>query len=354
MGESWNNVWYRRTTSRTVVVFVHGVLSDNLQCWTNRRTASYWPRLVGDDPQFEDPAIFLAGYPSSVSSGRFDVLDAADQVFQSLRTADQPPSPLEKARMLFVCHSQGGIVVRRMLCNYHERFADKHVGLLLCGSPSWGSFYASTVAPLLRAINHAQGYQLRHGAPELVALDRDFQQLIDLRRIPSLKGRCLVETRGPLWPLVWRLVHDETASRYFVWQRIPGVSHSALVKPASMTEPSHVALRFFALEGGFLTRRPLHDAAVVLRQAMHDVNAAFDPARGGGQHQQSESIERVRNAAREVLAVVDRDDRLIDAPVDRIVRATLDASRTWAFYDLSRDEFTALGDAVDRVIARTR
>jgi hypothetical protein len=345
-----NNTWFSRKPSRTVVVFVHGVISTAKSCWTHVKTNSFWPRLVRDDPQFEDPAIFLSGYDSNVRSGRFDAQDAADQVYQSLCTADRPPAPMSKPRMLFVCHSQGGIVVRRILCAHSDAFADKLVGLVLCGTPSWGSLWATLGGPLLRLLGHAQGWHLRHGDPLLVDLDRDFQRLMSNRKIPALVGTCLVETRGPC-RLPWRIVPDATATRYFPWQRIGAVTHGGLVKPTSFGHASHVALRAFAVKHGFLMRGPFLTAARELREAMADVEAAFDPARPpASRHQKISSVARTRHAARDALDRVDSDDRLTTTPIDMLVRTRLDAGMDWAFYDLSREQFASLQRSLDALI----
>src|SRR5262249_29111931 len=158
-----------------------------------------------------------------------------------------------------------------------KAFADKKIGLVLCGSPSWGSRYANLLAPVTRLIGYRQGYQLRRDDPVLVNLDRVFQRLIAEKTIPDLKGICLVETRGRLLRLpVKRIVTEDSASRYFPWQRIAKATHTTLVKPDSTTHGSHVALATFAHQEGFLTRTAFRNTIDRTLDAMTTLERAYD------------------------------------------------------------------------------
>jgi pimeloyl-ACP methyl ester carboxylesterase len=249
-----NNTWFYQSSSETVIVFVHGILSNSDACWRNNAAGTVWPELLRCDPQFNDAAIFLGGYEAGLTSGEYDSRDAAWELFRGLRTPSQPPSPLEKKHLFFICHSLGGIVVRQMLCSHHEAFATKHVGLLLCGSPSWGSWFANWVAPATKMIGFDLGYHLRRDDRVLTDLDRDYQNLIDARRITRIDGLSLLESRGRLWGIpIPILVGAESASRYFPWYRIPKVTHGELVKPNTITHPSHCALRDFICSKEFFS-----------------------------------------------------------------------------------------------------
>jgi hypothetical protein len=41
-----NNTWIRQNSSRTVLVFVHEILSNSDACWQNTKTDTYWPQMV--------------------------------------------------------------------------------------------------------------------------------------------------------------------------------------------------------------------------------------------------------------------------------------------------------------------
>jgi Alpha/beta hydrolase family len=341
--------WANDSDSWTAIVFVHGVLSSNASCWWNNAIRKSWPSLVVDDPQFENAATFLAGYESGLGAGRFDVRDAAERVFNELSL---PGQPLERRRLIFVCHSQGGIVVRQMLCTHASAFANKHVGLVLCGSPSWGSRYANWLAPLTRLIGHRQAYQLRKDDPVLVNLDRDFQLLISNKTIPSLKGVCLVETRGRLWRIpIKRIVWDDSASRYFPWQRINKATHGSLVKPDSITHGSHLALASFAHREGFLTRTSFRNTIGRVLEAMTTLERAYDPARRDTLQQRAAATIELRCLLRDVIALEDKKGILPMPELTRMLNAASDASGNWAFFDFDHTQFSTLVTLLQKVQA---
>jgi hypothetical protein len=108
-----NNVYFRICpNSNAVIVFIHGILSDSRGCWS-RQTAKgtvYWPALICTDPYFNGISIFLAGYQASMDSGQAGVRQAAELVMSALRFQRGPKPPLDYEKIVFVCHSTGGLV----------------------------------------------------------------------------------------------------------------------------------------------------------------------------------------------------------------------------------------------------
>lgn len=160
-----NNSWIVKNTSHTVFVFVHGILSSSETCWLNCEADVCWPQLVASDPRLSAPSVFVSGYTADLGSGIIDVYDAAKQVMAYLHDAGRPEAPLRKPRITFVCHSQGGIVVRQMLLSFTEKFRDKQVGLVLCGSPSWGSTWATILTPFSLLLRFRQAKALKWAGP---------------------------------------------------------------------------------------------------------------------------------------------------------------------------------------------
>jgi pimeloyl-ACP methyl ester carboxylesterase len=261
---SRNNTWIVETASETVFIFVHGILSSSETCWRNPKTNAYWPELVAQDSRLCAPSVFVSGYTADIGAGILDAYDAAQQAMAYLDDAGQPGAPLRKSRIVFVCHSQGGIVVRQMLLSFTKKFRDKKVGLVLCGSPSWGSLWATALMPFALLLRFRQAKVLKWAGPELIRLDRDFMSLLDDHRVPGLTGMCLVETRGagPFLPL---FVSEASATRYFhYWRRVPKATHSMLVKPDSAENLSHKYLVDWARERGFI------DATISAAQTLDD------------------------------------------------------------------------------------
>jgi hypothetical protein len=121
-----NNIWYRRSDIGTVLVFVHGVLSDSRSCWLSKteQTQEYWPRLIAGDELFKDVGIYLGGYYTAVDAGRYEIRNAADELRDALSRGGDS-AVLSNNRIIFICHSTGGIVVRYILINNTDHLLTK-------------------------------------------------------------------------------------------------------------------------------------------------------------------------------------------------------------------------------------
>lgn len=249
---SANNTWHAfNPDSDTVIVFVHGFLSNAKTCWTSK-CGVYWPTLVQSDPRFKDASIFLAGYHTSFRSGQYSIQDCAKELLDSLeRMAVARPSVLSKRNLLFVCHSLGGVVVRYMLDCNTKKFESKHIGLLLMASPSLGSKVANFLGGLSSYFGNVVGKQLRYLGETLTDLDARFRQLIDERKIPNLVGAEAIEHRAPitlpLLPSFTPIVTSASAGRYFgsAIRTLPGTDHSSIVKPTTHSHEAHLFLADF-------------------------------------------------------------------------------------------------------------
>lgn len=346
-----NNTWISSTSSRTVVVFVHGILSDS-NAWRNKKAGTYWPKMVADDPQFEGVSVFVSGYTAGLGAGLYDVYAAANDVLAHLRTPAAPPSPLEKDRILFICHSQGGIVVRQMLTTHFEEFAKKKVGVILCGSPSWGSHYGTLFAPLTLLLRFRQGTALSWGASTLRNLDREFTKLIEVKRIPQLTGLALVETRGRFLGIpIAKVVPEVSATRYFSWQPVPSATHQSLVKPDSRSHGSYSQTRDFAYSHGFLTKKPFKAALDHVIRQMTLVERAFDPNRPDSPDGKAESYAPLFEKMRAADELRDRYDRLPEPAFQDLLDADVAADQAWAFDKFSRNQFSDLKDKLLKTLA---
>ena len=264
-----NNSWYRYNDSDTVLVFVHGVLSDSASCWLNDKVKPnvFWPDLIESDDRFKGIAIYLADYHTAMDSGDFPIHQCAQQVFSYLKTSDTKGRlpVLSKQKIIFVCHSMGGIVVRQLLCDEFKNFAGKQLGIVLIASPSYGSKVADTLPFVLELYNHKQGKQLRWANDTVKELDRRFRNLID--ETDSLAGREMFESLFPFpfkflrkwlpWNKHVRIVSEESAARYFAKpEQIPGADHSSICKPKDAEDPVHQYLLAFLEEKNLLPAPP--------------------------------------------------------------------------------------------------
>lgn len=260
--------WIQDTHADTVVVFVHGILSNSQAAWlTSSPSCAYWPDLVAEDTEFfRDVDVFVAGYHSDADAGTYTVADAAEELMTALR---MPPEGhqlgvLHRKNILFVAHSLGGVVVRQALQVHREEIRDRRIGLVLLGSPTKGSEYADNVTSWLR--NHYKNAlldELRTGSTTLVKLDEKFSAWLKERsdsnsevpvaqwfeaRFPG-KGNC---GTFMFWVCEWvsvqldPIVQIAAAGDYgSPARRIGDTDHLTLVKPHDRGERVHMALREF-------------------------------------------------------------------------------------------------------------
>ena len=157
------------------------------------------------------------------------------------------PTVMSRPRILFVCHSTGGIVARYLLEYNAEQFRSKTVGMLLIASPSYGSKWADKLSLLSRFYNQRLGIQLQWGNWSLRDLDARFKDLVNNRTIPSFIGIEAYENRFIVhrkWlPDRTVVVTEESAGRYFgAPVLLRGTDHFSSVKPADTKHPAHELL----------------------------------------------------------------------------------------------------------------
>lgn len=270
-----NNVWYRcNEDSDTVVVFIHGIFS-NSHCWLYRdstgRGTEYWPHLISTDTRFHDPAVFLAGYFTDVDAGISGFRDCADAVLGALRRVDSHGNPpvMKWRRIVFICHSMGGIVTRYMLESNQSLFSEKEIGLVLIASPSIGSTLASKLKLISRVYQNRQGTQLQWGSELLQDLDDRFKDLVHKKQL-NIQGIEFFEHRfislGILFFLGWKwipfgirwvVVTKASAGRYFGSPKLlPNTDHFSAVTPNTVDHVTHVYLFDFLRENNFLKEPP--------------------------------------------------------------------------------------------------
>lgn len=244
-----NGEWIRQPfkTQRAVIVFVHGVLSSGASCWANKNGTT-WPRLVIQDKEMENSAVFVFSYRSALTGGRYSISDAADALWLELQSSGilDLSDPI-----IFVCHSMGGIVVRRLVVKRQKALPPGcTLGLFLVASPSIGSFWATLLYPLIWIVHHSQASALRLSESNewLRDLKTDFRMVLDCRS-PFIVGRELIEERSVVlgcvsWiPPVVRKVEGEVF--FSDPLTVPASDHFSIAKPRDGAKPQHKALRQF-------------------------------------------------------------------------------------------------------------
>jgi pimeloyl-ACP methyl ester carboxylesterase len=240
--------WVRHPQKGVAVVFVHGVLSSGDGCWKSPNGA-YWPSLLCEDPLAEGVGVYVFHYRTEIFSGTYRLGDAVDSLKEHMRLDDV----FDCRSVIFVAHSMGGLVVRKLLVERVADFRDKgvSVGLFLVASPSLGSQYANLLAPLARFMGHAQADALRFSQNNawLMDLDKEFTNLKEAQTL-RLFGKELVEDVFIVFRALIRaqVVQPFAGARYFGEAlKVPGSDHFSIAKPESAAAIQHrLLVRFIA------------------------------------------------------------------------------------------------------------
>lgn len=238
----------RKPEADLVIIFVHGVLSGGEAAWGQPS----WPELVANEPDLQDAGLFVFTYQSTATSRTYSIGDVVDALREHFNLA----SLWGRRRIVFVCHSMGGIVARRFVVVNQALFIEHNcsLGLFLVASPSLGSSDANLIGLLSLVLQHTQALALRFSQTNtwLNDLDRDFMTLKESGRV-SITGKELVEDRAIMlkrWlGLRNQIVEPFSSGRYFgeVF-KVPGSDHISISKPQTSDAIQHRLLKQFVIK----------------------------------------------------------------------------------------------------------
>lgn len=233
------------------LIFVHGILSSAEDCWRNGNRVS-WPAIVMRDPDFPPCGVSTFSYASTVADSRFSITDAADSLWDQLQGANM----LGSGRLpIFVCHSMGGIVVRKLLVKRQvelKRLGMGLVGLFLLASPTMGSRWATWLLPVSFFMRHVQAMALssRENNLWLHELRDEFINLRDTGDI-RVHGKELIEADPIVVKISWLppIVRSVEGGVLFGNKlKIANTNHFTIAKPVHERADQHIALRNFVIE----------------------------------------------------------------------------------------------------------
>jgi hypothetical protein len=241
-----NGTWIREPQNGINVIFVHGISSSVDKSWRNDN-GSYWPNLLRDQEGFQQVGICVFTYKTGFTSGLYSISDAADFLWEILHDVFK-----ETKQLVFVCHSMGGIVVRRLIVQHQTYFNKLNipVGLFLLASPSLGSEYANWLYWLALATSHTQAQALTFSQQNiwLNDLDKDFMNLKEsVSRTFILKGRELVEDDPTAYKnnlfKIPNIVQTFSGARYFgKYFKVPDSNHFSIATPKDKGAIQHKLL----------------------------------------------------------------------------------------------------------------
>jgi hypothetical protein len=233
--------WVRKPTNDLTVIFVHGFNSSE-ECWLNSNKV-YWPELLKSENDFLSVGIYVFSYRTNISSGYYSLGDVVD----SLKEYLELDKVINFSKVIFICHSMGGIVARRFLVKQKMNLMScglKEVGLFLVASPSLGSDYANMLSPIAKLTGHTQADALKFSQENiwLNDLDKDF---IDLKEggLLKIKGKELIEDRPIIlknWLFKKQIVEPFSGAKYFKDSfKVPDSDHFTIARPESSESIQH-------------------------------------------------------------------------------------------------------------------
>lgn len=228
-----------------LLIFVHGILSSGEKCWEVDGRPS-WPDIVGTDSTLTDWSIFVVSYHTAVNSGKYSISDAAIALWGEL----EHERAFNGRPLLFICHSMGGIVVRKMLMQ-HQGDISRHstIGLLLVASPTNGSWWARALSIVPKLLGHSQALALRPaGSNEgLHELNIDFRYAVGRQHLRIVGAEILEHWLiwiGKYVPCFRPVVYRQEGSGVFSSRpvTIPETTHFSITAPESALALQHIQL----------------------------------------------------------------------------------------------------------------
>jgi hypothetical protein len=237
--------WIRQSDNETCVIFIHGILSDGEQAWMNGDGIS-WPQLLAEANSIGNIGIYVFSYRSDLFCRTYSLEDVVNSIRESFNIDEL----WKKRRIIFVCHSMGGIAARRFIVtNQTKLILNKiEIGLFLVASPSLGSRDANALYFFAQLLQNSQAEALRFTRSNiwLNALNDELRTLKESGNL-KIRGKELVEdepiTVKKLFGLTSQIVEPWWAATYFGEPfKIPLSNHSSIAKPKDAQEPQHRVL----------------------------------------------------------------------------------------------------------------
>ena len=246
-----DGTWLRDKSDDTNIVFIHGINSNGETCWRHEEGA-YWPDLLKQDTkQLSNQVISNAGiFVYTYRTGPLHPDYQLGDVVTDLKERFKHNNLFQTKRLIFVVHSMGGIVTRRLLVQRAKEFEGTDIGLFLIASPSKGSYYASFLSPLTRLVRFSQAQILRVSRQNvwLNDLHTDF---LDLRDKDQLRifGKELLEDTFIRWKTLGifpQVVQPFSGATYFSESyTILNTDHFSIAKPRDKEADQHRSLMTF-------------------------------------------------------------------------------------------------------------
>lgn len=231
-------------SNRQVIVFVHGVMGNSLDTWTNNETKAYWPSLIAQDQAFSNSNIFVLDFASPKIGVSFSVDELAD----NMRLILESNGVSLQTEIIFVAHSMGGLVTRAYLAKYRD-VAKKVKFIYFLATPTTGAAIASIAR--LASFNPQFAKMVPMTSDSYLAdLQRTWLASSELSSLPSYCAYELQFVAG------LKIVEQQSATNLCNRRLDPmNYNHIDIVKPANAKADQYLAFKsaYIATKSSSLT-----------------------------------------------------------------------------------------------------
>lgn len=240
--------WIKESYKGKTIVWVHGFLSSGDSCWQKTGCLS-WPDLISQEKDINNFGNYVVTYHTDIFSGKYTI----DSIVQALYDILKIDNVLNSKHIVFICHSMGGIVVRKFLVKRELQLQSKKISLFLIASPSLGAKYAQWFKGIARIMGHSHALALQpiNKNPWLYELHTDFLTMKDRSNI-IVSGRELIEAKFFTLKWFWfipRVVSPVEGVSFFGEPiEIPETDHFSIAKPTNKDSFQHKLLVKFLQE----------------------------------------------------------------------------------------------------------
>ena len=261
--------YIRRENAETAIVFVHGIFGGAVGTWTNTSSKNYWPEMLKNDGTFKGSDIYVYSYASPLLGPGLTI----DELIENMRLVLNEAEIFQKhKRVIFVCHSMGGIITRGFLKRY-SIYAPQVPLIYFFATPTSGS-HVTELAKFLSENPQLHG-MLPAGADTYVTnLQRDWRAMQF-----HVNSKCAYET---LDTYGIRIVDQMSADALCDGPVDPmATNHIDIVKPKDSSDFPYIAFKqaYQAIPGAASTTAPPIPTVTGMLQTARSIDVACGQTR---------------------------------------------------------------------------
>ncbi|MGH6812946.1 MAG: esterase/lipase family protein, partial [Methylocella sp.] len=269
LGGGWDTTWVHKHDKNNLFRPWHHKHDENDkhdkndESGENDKNDFFWPLELARDLNVKGLAVYSIGYPAETfalfSHSGWPIPQSADAVLD--RLISDPALNASGAPIVFVCHSLGGLVVKKLIHTAQldrefdsrkRAFLDRIVGVVFLATPHGGSGLATVVSHVLGAQDSTR--ELKAHDLHLEDLSVSYRSCVaaDGARIRHLVYYETEKTDG-------KLVVDATSADPGITGVRPvaiGRNHSEICKPPGPTDQVYQGVLAFLQEAALAPRSP--------------------------------------------------------------------------------------------------